>query len=1831
MVALTGYQIKEQIYNGTRTQVYRGVRELDQKPVVIKLLRREYPTFNELVQFRNQYTIAKNLDIDGIIKTYNLENHQNSYALIMEDFGGVSLQDYITNVETRHGASLQEFLHIALQIVTTLYELYRHRVIHKDIKPANILINPSTKQVKLIDFSIASLLPRETQTLTNPNILEGTLAYLSPEQTGRMNRGIDFRSDFYSLGVTFFELLTGQLPFVSDDPMDLVYCHLAKLPPQVHHLNPDIPPILSEIISKLMAKNAEDRYQSALGLQHDLLVCLQAWNETGTIYTFKLGQSDQSDRFMIPEKLYGREAQVKELLDAFARVAAGKTEMVLVAGLSGIGKTAVINEVHKPIVKQRGYFIKGKFDQLGRNVPLSAFVQAFRDLMLQLLSETDAQLQQWKTKILAALGTQGRVIIDVIPELEKIIGQQPPIVELSGSAAQNRFNLLLPKFIQVFTTLKHPLVIFIDDLQWADSASLNLMQLLMNDRDGYLLFLGTYRDNEVKTQNYASLHPLMLTLQQIQAKGVTINTITLTPLQQSDLNHLVADTLNCTKELALPLTELVFHKTQGNPFFSNQFLKALYEDGLINFNPPLSLTPLSSPRSSGGQRGVGWQCDIAQVKALALTDDVVEFMALQLQKLPQPTQAILKLAACIGNQFDLNTLSIVYEKSQNETAADLWKAMQEGLVIPTTEVYKFYQEETANSQLLMVNSNEQLAISNEQLPNYKFLHDRVQQAAYSLIPADKKQLTHLTIGRLLLKNTEVNDLQEKICQIVNQLNAGVELITQQAEREELAQLNLIAVRKAKAATAYGAAIEYVNVGIKLLADSWEQYELSLALYELAVEAAYLYGSFDLMEQLAETVFNQAKTLLDKIKVYEIKIQAYTSQNKLLQSIAIAQQLLLQFGVSFPDIPTQEDIQQALQETKALLAQKTVEDLIDLPLMTDAEQLAIMRIVSSVMPAIYIASPILYPLMILSQVNASIQHGNAPFSAFFYASYGVILNGIVQDIEAADLIGRLALGLMKKINAKEIKSRTLLILGSLVLHGKSHLRKTLPFLLESYQVGLETGDLEFVGYAVKDICQYSYLSSLELEKLEKEIRVYSKVLVNLKQVTTLNYCHIYWQAVLNLLGRTNNPYILSGEVDKEEKFLPLLLEANDLTGLHSFYVHKLILCYMFCDSQDLVIEIAAKARHYLAGGIGYVTVPIFHFYDSLTALAGYSERSTQKHLLEQVADNQLKLQKWAYYAPMNYLHKFYLVEAERYRVLNQKLEAMEYYDKAIVLAKENEYLQEEALANELAAKFYLQLGKDKIAQVYLTEAYYCYARWGAIAKINDLEKYYGQLLTPILQRENRLNCDDTLTNSTHQSKSISRSNRTIVSSSTSVSAALDLATVIKASLALSSEIELDKLLSALMQVVLENVAAQKCALIMIKANSLVIEAMAIGEATIVLQSTPVDSTQEIPTTLINYVNRTLETLVIDDATIQTFFASDRYINQQQPKSILCTPILTQGKLIAILYLENKLTAGVFTSDRLTLINLLCSQAAISLENARLYQQSQDSLENLKQMQLQLVQNEKMSALGNLVAGVAHEINNPVGFIAGNLQPAKEYIQDLINLINLYQQHYPNPVEEIENEIEAMNLEFLQEDLPKLISSMKLGIDRIRNISTSLRTFSRADTEHKIPFNIHEGIDSTILILQHRLKATETRPAISVIKDYGDLPQVECFGGQLNQVFMNLLANAIDAIEELLSRGVGEQGSRGEILIQNPQIWIRTEVNLEKTSVVIRIQDNGVGMTEEVKQKIFEHLYTTKPVGKGTGLGLTIARQIVVEKHGGTLTCQSEIGKGTEFAIAIPMIL
>ncbi|MEP6517523.1 AAA family ATPase [Microcoleus vaginatus] len=1509
MIVLSGYEMIEKIYEGVRTVVYRAKKHGYRQPVIIKIIKYDYPSLEQITNLRQEFIITQNLECEGIVKTYNLENYQNSLALILEDFGGLSLYYFMA----ANHLSITEFLRLAIALSETLIYLHQVPIIHKDIKPSNIIINPETGKVKLTDFSISSRLELKNQSISNPNLLEGTLAYMSPEQTGRMNRAIDYRTDFYSLGVTFYEMLTNQLPFTTTDPMELVYCHIAKQPVPPKEVA-EIPQAVSDIVMKLLAKNAEDRYQSAAGLKFDLETCLQQLQTTGKIENFPIGQRDRGNQLLIPQKLYGRETEVQILLDAFGRVSLGATEMMLVSGYSGIGKTSIVNEVHKPIVAARGYFIAGKFDQFKRNIPYAALIQAFQELVRQLLTESSEQIAIWKENLLKALDNNGQVIIDVIPEVELIIGKQLEVPQLGSSESQNRFNRVFQQFSRVFCQPEHPLVIFLDDLQWADSASLKLIQLLVTDPDNkYLLTIGAYRDNEV-----SPVHPLIQTIEKIQENETVVNNITIQALALDSVNQLIADTLDASvnSDEIKVFSELLFNKTQGNPFFLTQLLKTLYSENLLVYQ-------VDTDR---------WEWDIQQIQAIGIADfNIVELVARNIRKLPETTQKSLKLAACIGNQFNLEVLSIVNEESNIATAAHLWEALQAGLILPLSENYK----------IPLVFAQEELASIRDIKVDYKFLHDRVQQAAYSLIPESEKKATHLKIGQLLLNNTTEQERKDNIFALVNQLNFGTDLLTNQSEKDELAQLNLIAGQKAKAATAYEAAVNYLNVGIELLSqDSWEsRYDLTFTFYLEAAEAEYLNANLERAEFLCDRTLQKAKTILDQVKLYVLKIRLELAKNQIKSALDTGLQILEILGVTISQLPPQE---------------LNIEELATLPKMTDPYKLAAMELLVLIFPpACFAESPLSLPIL-YTMIELSRQYGNSPQCTFAYSIYGALVCWLIPDIDFAYQLGKLSLQVLEQLDAKEFRSKILVNVSICITHFKKHTRETIEPLRQAINSGLEFGDIEYACHAADYYCAHLFFNGEHLDYVQEQQKHYIDFADNFSQEYQFYLLKIIGQLVANLRGITDNSLILTGEFLNEGEAIAYLTKINNLMSLFRVLFAKTLLCYLFKDYKNAIIyaKTALNNSMLVQANISFNN---HVYYYSLALLAQYFQETEEKQqqYLKQVEENQEKMKYWAFHCPANYQHKYDLVEAEKARVLGQSFSAMEYYDRAIDGAKENGYVQDEALANELAGEFYLALGRQKVARTYMIDAYYAYIRWGAKAKVKDLEERYSELLAPVVGRKNSL--------TSGRDETIVQTRTTVTSTSSGAANELDLSTIIKASQALSGEVHLDKLLSKLMQVLLENAGAEKFYFLLPDpAGKWKIEAQCTGERCELISKSATES-QEIPISLVNYVERTQQTLAIDDATNKSRFASDPYIIQQRPKSILCSPLSNQGKLVGILYLENNLTAGAFTRDRLEVLNIISAQAAISIENARLYQTLEDKVQ---QRTAQLAQaNQEISSLNN----------------------------------------------------------------------------------------------------------------------------------------------------------------------------------------------------------------------------------------------------------------------------
>ncbi|MDY7005537.1 MAG: AAA family ATPase [Cyanobacteriota bacterium] len=1540
----TNYQIIKKIYESPNSLIYQATLKENNQPIILKILKENYPTSSELTRYKQEYEITRSLNVDSIIKAYDLQRYENSLAILLEDFGGQSLKLLISQSKL----NLENFLTIAIKTTESLAAIHTANIIHKDINPSNIVYNPQTEQLKIIDFGISTRLSQEFLTVVPPNQLEGTLAYIAPEQTGRMNRGIDYRSDFYSLGVTFYELLTNKLPFETTDPMELVHCHIAQQPLPVHELIPDIPTAISNIINKLLAKTPEERYQSALGIKADLQTCIEQLKTLGEISDFPIATQDICEKFQIPQKLYGREQEVEQLLTTFEKVSKGTAELILISGYSGIGKSALVNEIHKPITKQRGQFISGKFDQLQRDIPYSAISQAFQELIRKLLSEPETTLQNWKNQILEALGHNGQIIIDVIPELEKIIGKQPQVEQLGATESQNRFNLFFQRFLSVFCKKQHPLVIFIDDLQWADLPSLNLIEQLMSDDENqYFLLIGAYRDNEV-----SPTHPLVRTLEKIKTAQVVVSEITLESLKINNINQLIADTLSCSTEITKPLAKLVAKKTGGNPFFLTQLLYSLYQENLLVFY-----------HKQQDNRQSYWQWDIEKIERVSITDNVVELMVGKIEKLDKKTQQVLKLAACIGNQFNLEVLAIISNKSQIVTANELQSALHEGLILPLKNNYKVPL--LWNPEDLSNNLSQNYFESAKYIP-YKFLHDRVQQAAYSLIPAAEKKQVHLQIGRLLLKNLEEDELQNKIFDVVNQLNQGSSLITEQWEKDELAKLNFQAGKKAKAATAYEPALSYLETGVKFLAEnSWDdQYKFTLELQVETLEALYLNYQWEQVEKLSAKILEKVKNTLDEVKVYKLVILSYYGQFQPQKSIDIALKTLEKLGieisqeiVSYSAIKNR--IEQQQESLKFLLKGKNIEDLAYLPKMTDPYKLAAFSIILSVGTALSATNFSLQVETILIQLNLCIKYNNPPEAAVVYSLYGVLLCDITKNIDSGYQFGKLSLKLLEKDNTPQLESVVINVYYGSIWHWKEWLNEKVPKekLLNSLQKDIDRGNNEHICYLAIDYCFIEFFGGCKLEEVERDYRKYSKLIAKTHQEYSINYIEICKNIVLNLTTTEQHKYylLIGKSQDEEDRAIEIYINQENQWLLFTYYFGKTLILYLFKDYIQ-AFKNSQYADKYVAGMIGYLCTPQHNFYYSLACLAHHNNCDTEqrKELLEQVEKNQEDMKIWAGHCRENCQHKYDLVEAEKARILGQNWQAQELYDRAIQGAKKYEFIHEEALAYERAAEFYLAVRREEIGKVYLRNAHHCYIRWGAKAKVKQLESEYPQYLLEIANPT--------------KSKIIDTTNST----SETDGEILDLTTVIKAYQAISGEIHLEKLLHNLMKIAIENAGAQTGFLILDREDSWVIEAQGKidSDEVIILQSIPIEfvdsetSIPILPTTIINYVARSQENIVLKDAAHEGLFINDPYIIATKTKSILCIPLINQNKLRGIVYLENNLTTDTFTAKRVELLKILSAQAAISIDNSRLYEtleqrveertkELSQTLEILKETQAELI--------------------------------------------------------------------------------------------------------------------------------------------------------------------------------------------------------------------------------------------------------------------------------------
>ncbi len=1464
------------VYESVRSKIFHQPESRWGRPVLRKTLNIEFPTPREIARFRHEYEITRQLDLPAVRKVLGFSRSRQRPSLFLEWINAPTLAEAFDGKP----AQLGDFLHAAVAISAALGEIHGAGVIHRDISPFNLLLDLPGRRVKVIDFGIASRIDLKVRQAGNPEHLEGNLYYISPEQTGRMNRTVDYRTDLYSTGVVLYELLTGRRPFEAHDPLELVHCHMAQQPTPIRELNEAVPPAVARIVERLMAKNAEQRYQSAHGLEEDLCRCLRAYESGGTIAEFELGEHDFSGRFRIPQHLYGRGEEVAALLRAFGRTAGGDLETVLVAGYSGTGKSALVHEIYKPVTGARGYFVEGKFDQFQRAVPYFALLQAFSRFVDLVLTEQVDVLERFRAGIRQAVGTEGRVLTEVIPNLEHIIGPQPEIPELAGSESRNRFNYVFRKFVRALSGAGSPVVVFIDDLQWADSASLELLRMLLTDlENGHFLCVGAYRDNETDAS-----HPLLHTIEELRETGAACSVIHIGNLSNEDVNQLISDATAVAPADCRPLTELVCAKTGGNAFFTTQFLYSLYEEELLYFDR--------------GRRE--WTWELNRVRQRDITDNVVTLMADKVRRLPPATQSLLRVGSAIGGAFHPETLRVIEGLDGAALRDGLFPALSEGLI---------------------------LTIEDE----YKFAHDRIQQAVYSLIPVEERPAVHEKIGRLMLANTPEDQRGEKLFDIVNQLNRGLPAIADPDERDRLIGLNLLAGRRAKSASAFGRAAEYLQIGIDLLPDgAWTtHYTLTRDLYTEAAECYYLSGDFDRMEALIAILLDRAQDLLEKVQAYEIRILSFKAKNQLHEAIDTGLEVLARLGEKFPRKPALPHVMTDLLHTKFRLAGKSIDDLAALPVMTDPRKIAAMRIIADIASSSYWARPTLFPLVIFRMCRMSLKYGNTALSAFAFATYGVILCGVLEDMKGGYRYGKLGLRLMDQFHERAWITQIYCPVYALIVNWNEHVRNTLRPLQESYHIGLETGAIEFACINSNIYCIHSFLIGRRLSRVEEEAAAYSKAYRQLRQETNENYNEVYRQTMRNFMGKSADPLVLTGAAYDEEKMMAQNTERQDQTGIFFIHFNKLILGCHFRDYAGAAVH-AARCRELLEAVLAKFEIPNHHFYEAIVYLNLYaqSKGSAGGHYLRQATANLKKMRKWAKHAPENYRHKADLIEAERHRALGRFSAARLAYDRAITGATAHDYVHEAALAYELAGRAYLDHGFEKLAEFHFKSAFSSYREWGADAKVADLKLHYPDYVSGLSRRGDPLLATGSL-------QSVTTYGDTSV---------LDLQSVLKAATSLSGEIQLKSMLRKLMSIVIENAGAQEGVLLLERGGQLYVQATfsVDGQDTTVLQGTPLSQSDRVAESVVKFVSRTRQPVVITDAATDERFAHDPRLMARASRSVLCFPFVNHGKFVGILYLENRLATGVFTAERIDLLALLSGQIAISIDNALLYENLEEKV-------------------------------------------------------------------------------------------------------------------------------------------------------------------------------------------------------------------------------------------------------------------------------------------------
>lgn len=1486
MVNLSGYEIIEQIFKSHNSTIYRGCRNSDGCSVIIKTMNNEYPGIEELAGFRREFQILSSLSGDKIIKVYDIIENKNSLAIILEDIKGKVLSEHIKTDKL----SMTEKLMLSINLTDAIDQIHKQGIIHKDINPSNIVWNINNNQLRIIDFGISTELSKEK--FQNSSFLEGTVPYISPEQTGKINRVVDYRSDFYSLGITFYEIFTGLTPFTGDD-LKIIYSHIAIPPKEPCIISKDIPSSVSKIIIKLLAKNADDRYQSIHGLKYDLLYCLENIDNEEKIKSFKTAQKDTSDRFQIPQKLYGREFDIEHIIKTFDESLNKKIRVLLISGYSGIGKTSVVKEINKLLVDRNYIYTSGKFSQLERNKPYSAIISAFRVLIENLVLEYK-NIEMWKSSLSDALGSNGKIMLDLIPGLRNIIGDQPEIPLLNPVEEKNRFQIVFRNFIKVFAKKKHPLVIFLDDLQWSDFSSIDFLKYLLTSIDvNNLLIIGAYRDNEVPDGHH--LINMIEELKSIHGNSKFLNHIVLEPLHENIVNKLISDTLKRKPKDTFHLSNLIYRKTKGNPFFVNQLLISIYQKGGFRFN----------------ENEMQWDWNLSEIEQLQISTNVVEFLVAKLKELPENALAILKNASCLGNCFDLKTLYLISDKSISITDA-LWLTIVNDFIVPVNYNYKFLhmpKDDFLKSDIEI---------------KFRFSHDRVQQACYSLISDSDKMLIHKNIGRILSDiYTSHNNFDTYIFEVVNHLNIARGIIDNKKERIELAKLNYKAGIKAKTNSAYEIAHSYLLICKGLLfVEEWKCYPENYfnLIYELT-ETIFLSGNLPVASKECELLLDAASNDIDRARVHALnaKILDFSGDKREVVIDEIRKGLLF-LGVSLPcDFnEIDEKFKLNMEKLKLYLENSKIDDLVNLAEMTDENKIMIMKLLFQVQAAAFQHYPPLNFLIQLIMFNMELTYGTTDLSCKNFAEFGIVLGSILGNYEMAYQSNKVAFTLLEKYRAKSLEAGCYYIFATFISHWRVHYSESLNYYDLSIKRGVETGDMWHASFSCSHKVHLNLYTGLNLDSCKSEAENAIKFLKNAKVSLLVPMVDIFLHTVNQLQSNYN--------FKKENSMLEEFIRSNNMVLLCNFGVNNLIINYLLGN-----VESAEKwdrfTDKYLQGETGFFSIPDHYMFQSLLMISKYKNADVHEKevILDVVTNNIKQLKNWSDNCPSNYLHKYFLVSAEFARIKNESLDVITtFYKKALTSISSGDFVHMKALINELIGEFWLSKDEELISKTYIKEAHYFYKLWGALSKVKIIEDRFRKYFPD----NNRI---ETEMFSSEQKSSTSKFSHVTT---------LDLKYILKATQSISVEIKKEKLFNVLMRIITECTGAQKGCLILkhMVTGNLYIETVKRDDSDDidVLKSIPLYECDDLCQEIVLYVAGTLENIVLSDAKRSQQFQNCKYIITENIKSLLCMPVIHKNSFMGIIYLENNLMENVFTSGRVNTLKIILLQIASSIEHARHYE-------------------------------------------------------------------------------------------------------------------------------------------------------------------------------------------------------------------------------------------------------------------------------------------------------